>query len=512
MRLYDTATRTKVALEPLEPGKLGIYVCGPTVYDLCHIGHARCYVAFDVIVRHLRQLGLAVTYVRNVTDIDDKIIQRAQALGEEPLALAARFADAFHEDMRRLGNLEPDVEPTVSGHLPEIIALVERLVASGHAYVVESDVYFAVGQFEAYGALSARQLDTLQAGARVEVDQRKRNPLDFALWKAAKPLEPSWPSPWGPGRPGWHIECSAMSQRYLGASFDLHGGGMDLVFPHHENELAQSRASGGPQSFARYWLHNGFINVRTAEHGEEKMSKSLGNFFTIREVCAHHEPEALRLFLLGTHYRHPIAFEISPQGEGASFPALEEAERRLSYAYRTVLRVRSALSASAGQAPVGEGQGPTAALPPADTFVERLRAAMDDDFNTAVALGLLAELLAQANKLLDQSKGIPREVVAATLRATDAGLVAVDTRLGLLGDDPQAFLQRRRDKLCRARGIEAAHVEAMIAARGAARRAREFQRADALRAELSALGVELMDRPNGTTEWAVREELAVGTP
>jgi cysteinyl-tRNA synthetase len=519
MRLYDTATRAKVAFEPLEAGKVGIYVCGPTVYDYCHVGHARCYVAFDVIVRYLRQLGLAVTYVRNVTDIDDKIIRRAQEQGEEPLALAARFTDAFHDDMRRLGNRVPDVEPTVSGHLPEIIALVERLVASDHAYVVDGDVYFAVDRFADYGALAARQLDELQAGARVEVDPRKRSPLDFALWKAAKPLEPSWPSPWGAGRPGWHIECSAMSERYLGATFDLHGGGMDLAFPHHENERAQSRASGGATSFARYWLHNGFINVRTAEQGEEKMSKSLGNFFTIREVCARHEPEALRLFLLGTHYRNPIAFEIDARPEGPAFPLLEEAERRLSYAYRTVQRVRSARSSAAGAAlsgaaPMGPalaGRGP-AVLPPADAFRERFAAAMDDDFNTAAALGLLAELLAQANKLLDQAKGQPRDVVARTLAAIDAGLETVSAVLGLLGDDPQAFLQRRRDKLCQARDIDAAQVAAQIAARGAARRAKDFKQADALRAELSALGVELMDRPDGTTDWVVREEPVSATP
>ena len=505
MRLYDTATRTKVTLEPLEAGKLGLYVCGPTVYDDCHIGHARCYVAFDVIVRHLRQQPLAVTYVRNITDIDDKIIRRAQELGEEPLALAARFTAAFHADMRRLGNLDPDVEPTVSGHIPEIIALVEGLIASGHAYVVDGDVYFAVAAFAEYGALSARQLDDLQAGARVEVDPRKRSPLDFALWKSAKPSEPAWPSPWGPGRPGWHIECSAMSQRYLGPTFDLHGGGMDLIFPHHENERAQSRASGGPHSFARYWLHNGFINVRTPEQGEAKMSKSLGNFFTIREVCARHEPEALRLFLLGTHYRNPLAFEIDARDEGVSFPALEEAERRLSYAYRTVQRVREARARGTAGAG-GAGSAGPAVLPPAGTFLERLRAALDDDFNTAAALGLLAELLAQANKLVDQAKGQPREVVAATLTAIDAGIAAVSAVLGLLGEDPAAFLQRRRDKLCQAHGIDAAQVAEWIAARRAARAAKDFARADALRAQLSASGVELMDRPDGSTEWAVREE------
>jgi cysteinyl-tRNA synthetase len=344
IRLYDTARREKVPLRPLEEGRLGVYVCGPTVYDMCHVGHARCYVAFDVVVRHLRESGYQVRYVRNITDVDDKIIRRAAELGEDPLALSARMADEFHRDMQALGNLVPDVEPRVSGHISDIVAMTERLVASGHAYEVDGDVYFEVARFEAYGALSKRNLEELRAGARVEVDERKRSPLDFALWKAAKPGEPSWQSPWGRGRPGWHIECSAMSSRYLGDSFDIHGGGMDLIFPHHENEIAQSRALAGPESFARAWLHNGFITVRTADNLEEKMSKSLGNFFTIRQVCERYEPESLRLFLLGTHYRSPIAFEVDATGSGQPrFVSLEEAERRLAYSYGTLARLEAAL-------------------------------------------------------------------------------------------------------------------------------------------------------------------------
>jgi cysteinyl-tRNA synthetase len=499
IRLYDTARREKIPLQVRQEGKVGVYVCGPTVYDQCHVGHARCYVAFDVVVRHLRNRGYQVTYVRNITDVDDKIIHRAAELDQEPLELSARFTDAFHADMEILGNHSPDVEPKVSEHVDEIIRLIQQILDGGFAYEVDGDVYFQVDRFESYGALSRRNLDELRAGARVDVDQRKHSPLDFALWKAAKPSEPSWDSPWGPGRPGWHIECSAMSSRYLGPSFDIHGGGMDLIFPHHENEIAQSRAAAGPESFARHWMHNGFINVRTADNMEEKMSKSLGNFFTIQDVCQRHEPEALRLFLLGTHYRKPVTFEVDVTDSGESrYASLEEAERRLAYTYTTIGRIGQVLAV--GKDPPLQGD----VLSPAGDFIDRFDSALDDEFNTAAALGHTSELLSLSNKLLDQPKSAPKDVRRRTLLSIRDAIQHVSEVMGVFGQDPQAFLQRRRQKLCSVRGIDAAEVEQLIAERMDARKDKDFARADAIRQQLSSRGVELMDGPGGTT-WRVAD-------
>jgi cysteinyl-tRNA synthetase len=502
MRLYDTARKQKVELEPVQSGKLGIYVCGPTTYDYSHVGHARVYVAFDAVVRHLRQSGLDVTYVRNLTDVDDKIIKRANELGQDPIELSARFSAAFHEDMQKLGALTPDVEPKVSEHLVEIIAMIEKLVANKHAYVVDGgDVFFSVDDFSAYGGLSGRNLDDLRAGERVEVDERKRNPFDFALWKSAKPEEPAWDSPWGKGRPGWHIECSAMSTRYLGETFDIHGGGMDLIFPHHENEIAQSRGCHGDQTYARYWMHNGFVNVRTPEGLDEKMSKSLGNFFTIRKVFKRHEPEALRLYLLGTHYRKPISFEIDKRGEQIAFPGVEEAERRLAYMYTTIARLSDLLSVGKAVDESGE------VVPPVDTFLQRFAQALDDDFNTAAALGHVAELFTVTNKLLDQPKSAPKAVRRRTLQHV-ASLFSkhIEPELGLLGDDPRAFLDRRRLKLCTARGIDPERVGDLIQKRRQARQNKDFAAADALRDQLVQMSIEMMDRPDGKTDWVVCEE------
>ena len=505
IRLYDTAKREKVELHPLEAGKLGIYVCGPTVYDLSHVGHARCYVAFDTIVRHLRASGLRVRYVRNLTDVDDKIIMRARENGEDPLVLSKRFSDEFHHDMELLGNALPDVEPRVSDHMPQIIRLIETLVAKGHGYEVEGDVYFEVSKLPWYGKLSRRNLDDLRSGARVDVDERKRSPLDFALWKSAKPDEPSWPSPWGPGRPGWHIECSAMSSEYLGERFDIHGGGMDLIFPHHENEIAQSTACTGPDSYAHHWLHNGFINVRSANAGqpadaaEEKMSKSLGNFFTIREVCRRHDPEALRLFLLGTHYRNPLSFEIERDGDAVSFPGLEEAERRLAYFYRTLSRLNDTLSVGNAVEDAGEVD------PIVAEFPHKLGEALDDDFNTAAALGQVAALFTLTNKLVEQPKALPKLVRRRTLQRAATSIERVQQSLGLLRHDPEAFLLRHRDKLCAARSVDSSAVEAMLVERAEARAAKDFARADGVRQRLSELGVEVMDRPGGSS-WAIKED------
>jgi cysteinyl-tRNA synthetase len=475
IQIHDTLAARKRELVPLEPGKIRLYVCGPTVYDYAHLGHARCYVVWDVVVRHLRARGYEVTYVRNFTDVDDKIIRRANERGEDPVALAARFAAAFHEDVDALGCLRPEIEPRVSDHIPQIVEMVGTLVARGFAYAPgNGDVYFAVRSFPDYGRLSRRNLDDLQAGARVEPGEAKRDPLDFALWKAAKPGEPAWDSPWGKGRPGWHIECSAMSHAHLGAPFDLHAGGKDLVFPHHTNEIAQSAAAVGDgrtaESFCRHWMHNGFVEI-----DDEKMSKSLGNFFTVRDVLARFEPEALRLFLLGTHYRNDFNF---------SDAVLAEAERRLVYLYETLEKAdRAAEGVSSAGSP--------------GALVEAARAALDDDFNTAQVLGLLADAFTAANALADRKgKRTAEDRAALAAFARDARVVG--TTLGVLQRPPGAALLAIRSRAAARRGIDPADVERRIAERTEARKAKDFARADAIRAELAALGVAIMDGPQGT--------------
>jgi cysteinyl-tRNA synthetase len=492
MRIFDTLSRGKVELVPRTPGELGIYVCGPTVYDLSHIGHARCYVAFDVIVRHLRARGFKVTFVRNLTDVDDKIIRRAAERGEDPFELSARFAAEFHRDMEVLGNAPPDVEPKVTEHIPEIIALIQRLIERGMAYRADGDVYYDTEKFAEYGRLSGQPLDELKAGARVEVDERKHSPLDFALWKAAKPGEPTWDSPFGPGRPGWHIECSAMSARYLGESFDLHGGGKDLVFPHHQNEIAQSQGAFGPGTFAKYWLHNGFVNFNA-----EKMSKSLGNFFTIRQVLEHVEAEALRLFLLTVHYRSPINFEVTERDGQPRFPGLEEAWGQLDYLYRTLERLADALA-------VGKPAGEGAVVETADTWYGEFVAALDDDFNTAAALAQLYAAATLANKLLDDPKSAAKDVRRRSLERLRRDLAAAAATFGILQQPPREFLERRRSRLCELRGIDAAEVERALADRTAARGAKDFAQADEIRAGLTARGIEIMDTPRGTV-WRITD-------
>ena len=485
-RIYDTRAGRKVDLVLREPGKVGIYVCGVTVYDLCHVGHARTLVAFDVIVRHLRSSGLDVRLVRNITDVDDKIIRKGNALGRPAAEVAKEFADAMTTDMAALGIAPPDVEPRATEHIAEMIEVIRRLEARGLAYAAEGDVYYSVAGFPHYGALSGQSIDDLQAGARIEVGEHKESPLDFALWKGAKPGEPAWPSPWGPGRPGWHIECSAMSHRYLGDSFDIHGGGSDLIFPHHENEIAQSEGAYG--SFARYWLHAGMVNF-----GGEKMSKSLGNVVTIRRVAETHDLEALRLLLISVHYRSPANFTIArDDGDHPVYPDLDEAEARLDYFYRTLERLDGFLGSPA-KAP--------ADLPPSD-LAKHVGAAMDDDFNTAAAIGHLYDAFVLANKLLDDSKAMPKPERAKTLASIARDARAVGATLGIMRRPPGEFLLARRSRLCARKQIDAAAVEARIAERAAARAGKDFQRADEIRVELRGRGVELMDTPAGTT-WRV---------
>ncbi len=458
MQIYNSLTRKKEPLRTIEPGHVRMYVCGMTVYDYSHIGHARVLVVFDMVVRYLRSRGYKVTYVRNITDIDDKIIRRAHDNGEAMDALTARFIDAMHEDERALYVLPPDIEPRATGNIDTIIDMITALVAKGYAYAAgNGDVYYRVRRFPTYGRLAGKSLEDLQVGARVEPGEAKEDPLDFVLWKAAKPGEPSWASPWGPGRPGWHIECSAMSTACLGHHFDIHGGGADLQFPHHENEIAQSEAATG-ETFVNTWMHVGFVRVN-----EEKMSKSLGNFFTIREVLAKYDPEVLRYFILSSHYRSPLNY---------SDESLDNAKAALDRLY-TALK----------DAPAGNDASETE-----DAEAARFFAAMDDDFNTPVAFSGLFDLAREINRLREMGAK-PQEIGrrAATLR----GLGAV---LGLLGRDPQAYLQGAG-----AGGPPAEDIEALIAARRAARQAKNWAESDRIRDQLKAQGVVLEDGPAGTT-------------
>jgi cysteinyl-tRNA synthetase len=486
IRIYDTRVGKKIDLVPREPGKIGMYVCGVTVYDLCHVGHARTLVAFDVIVRYLRDCRLAVRLVRNITDVDDKIIRRGNTEGKPSAEIAAFYADAMSADMMELGIAPPDVEPRATTHIQEMIAVIVQLEAKGLAYAANGDVYFNVAGFPGYGSLSGQSPDDLQAGARIEVGEQKRNPLDFTLWKAAKPGEPFWESPWGVGRPGWHIECSAMSHRYLGDAFDIHGGGSDLIFPHHENEIAQSEGAFG--SFARYWMHSGMVNF-----GGEKMSKSLGNVVTIRSVAETHDLEALRLLLVSVHYRSPVGFTILREADGQPrYPDLDEAEARLDYFYRTLERLDGLL-------------GSLTSLPDGISHSElnkNFDLAMEDDFNTAAAIGYLYDAFVLANKLLDDPKILRKPDQQKALAAIALDARRVGGVLGILCKVPKEFLLARRTRLCARRGIDEAAVEVQIAERVAARSAKDFQRADVLRAQLKALGVELMDNAGATT-WRV---------
>ncbi|MDD3528578.1 MAG: cysteine--tRNA ligase [Gallionellaceae bacterium] len=451
LKLYNSIARDKQEFVPIEPGRVRMYVCGMTVYDYCHLGHARVLVVFDMITRWLRASGYDVTYVRNITDIDDKIIKRANENGEPFTTLTQRFIDAMHADSAALGVLPPDHEPRATEYVGKMLAMIETLIGNGHAYAAANgDVYYAVQTFAEYGRLSGKSLDDLRAGERVEVDPNKRDPMDFVLWKAAKPGEPSWPSPWGPGRPGWHIECSAMGSDLLGRHFDIHGGGQDLQFPHHENEIAQSEGAHHCK-FVNYWMHNGFVRV-----DDEKMSKSLGNFFTIREVLEQYDAEVVRFFILRAHYRSPLNY---------SDQHLDDARAALTRLYTALRGI----------------EAPAWAIDWADPYAARLKAAMDDDFNTPEALAVLFDLAAEANR-----SRAPE--IAGRLKA----LASV---LGLLQRDPEAYLKGGAEE----GGLTAERIEALIAERLSARRGRDFKRSDAIRDELKAAGIVLEDGPQGTS-------------
>jgi cysteinyl-tRNA synthetase len=472
--IHNSLTGAKETFKPIEPGKVRIYACGMTVYDYCHIGHARAHVVFDVVVRYLRWSGYEVTFVRNITDIDDKIIRRAAECGETIQVLTQRYIDAMNEDFAALGILPADYEPRATEYTDnaKIQDMIQVLIDRGHAYAADNgDVYYRVASFPDYGRLSGKRLADLRAGARVEVDEAKGDPLDFVLWKAAKPGEPAWESPWGPGRPGWHIECSVMSTEILGEHFDIHGGGLDLKFPHHENEIAQSCGATGAK-FVNYWMHNGFVRV-----DEEKMSKSLGNFFTIREVLERYPAEAIRYFVLSSHYRSPLNYT----------------EQNLDQAKASLRRMYMALR---GVTPANEVDEP---------WVARFREVMDDDFNTAEALALFQQLAGALNIAKADRDAATAATLAATLRSV-AGV------LGLLQEDPDAWLQRG-DAVALPVGVEVTaeagepaaiplcehEIEALVEGRMQARKRRDFAEADRIRDQLAAAGIVLEDGPGGTS-------------
>lgn len=457
IRIYNTLSRQKETFRPIEPGKVRMYVCGMTVYDYCHLGHARVLVAFDVVTRYLRHRGYEVHYVRNITDIDDKILRRADENGEDYLELAERMIRAMHEDEAKLGVLSPDEEPRATGYIDEIVAMIHKLISSGHAYAADNgDVYFAVESFDDYGKLSRKKLEDLLAGVRVDVQEAKRSPADFALWKAAKEGEVSWPSPWGYGRPGWHIECSAMSTECLGDTFDIHGGGPDLLFPHHENEIAQSECATG-QRFVNTWMHVGAIRVN-----KEKMSKSLGNFFTIREILEKYPAEVVRYFLVSSHYRSQVDY---------SEDNLEEANRSLTRLYHAL---RGIVPAKGSDVP--------------ETDHDReFTAAMDDDFNTAGAIAVLHAVANEINQFRRLGEETPAKQAAAVL-------VRLGSVLGILQQDPEMFFQSDTGG-----ELTAEDIEAMIQARADARKAKNFAEADRIRDELAEKGIILDDSREGTS-------------
>ena len=486
--IYNTKTGKKEPLKPLTDNHVKMYVCGITAYDYCHIGHARSVLAFDMIYRYLQYRGYQVTYVRNFTDIDDKIINRAHEQNTTPEELSERFIGKFHEDMEQLGVASPTIEPKATEHIQEIIAMIEGLIDKAMAYQVEGDVYYAVEKFNEYGILSKRSLDDMQAGARIEINEKKRNPMDFALWKSSKPGEPTWDSPWGPGRPGWHIECSAMSKKYLGDSFDIHGGGKDLIFPHHENEIAQSMgASGGP--FVSTWIHHGFVTIK-----DEKMSKSLGNFLTIRDVLGRFSPEALRLLVFSTHYRSPLNY---------SEDALGDAEAGLERLYECMAEIAKLPGSGDG------AKGSVASkkdIGKIDTLEERFQKAMDNDFNTAQGLGIIFDIVKILNKVIRALSPVPNQQDVDLLKNSAAKITELTGIMGLLSEDPIAHTAAIQEKRIQELDLDSSVIEEMIRRRNEARQKKDWARGDAIRDELLAKGVELKDGPKGTTWRAVKRE------
>ncbi|MFI5294685.1 MAG: cysteine--tRNA ligase [Thermodesulfovibrionales bacterium] len=482
MKIYNTLTGKKEEFMPVEPGKVGMYACGVTVYDHCHIGHARSAVVFDVMRRYMIYKGYQFKYVRNFTDIDDKIINKANKEGVTWDAIARKYTDEYYRDMDSLGIGRADVEPKATDHIKEIIEMVSGLVEKGYAYEIDGSIYFEVSKFAGYGKLSKRDLEDMMAGARVEVDERKRNPMDFALWKASKEGEPVWESPWGPGRPGWHIECSAMSRKHLGETLDIHGGGADLIFPHHENEIAQSEAYTG-RPFVRYWVHNGFITV-----DKEKMSKSLGNFFTIQEILNKFDPEAVRFFLLSTHYRSPIEF---------SDEQLREAEASIDRYYTTVLRIREFLSQDGAKEKTAVDEKALEDL--LLKFVEKFKEAMDDDFNTALAIGNVFELIRMLNKYMDGRPSGSKAI--GLIKESGEFLKETGNVLNIFTRTPEEWYKALMS--VKNIGLTEADILVRIDERKQARERKDWAEADRIRKELEEKGILLEDRKDGTG-WKIK--------
>jgi cysteinyl-tRNA synthetase len=490
VQIHNTFSSHKERFEPLTAGTVRMYVCGVTVYDYCHLGHARSALVFDVIRRYLEYAGFTVIFVKNFTDVDDKIIRRAHEQGMGWKEITSTYIEAYHADMQRLGVQWATVEPKATEHMAEIINLVQTLIEKGLAYQVDGDVYFEVGKFSGYGKLSKRKLEDMQAGARVEVDERKRSPMDFALWKASKPGEPAWKSPWGDGRPGWHIECSAMSMKHLGVTFDIHGGGEDLIFPHHENEIAQSTGASG-QPFARYWVHNGFVRIN-----QEKMSKSLGNFFTIREIFQKSRwpetvtGEMLRYFLLSTHYRSPLDF---------SDQALEEAKRTLDGFYDLFTRL--------AEVPSGASTADEKLPVHLQTLNRAFEEGMDDDFNSPAALAAFQDFRGEVNRLLEDDLSVEaRTAVRVAFRSVGKVLGLFQLSFSewrfnsslSIGINESIDVKEKTNVHSELRDDS---IAAKVDERNAARRRKDFKRADEIRTELAALGITIEDRPDGTSRW-----------
>ncbi len=476
LRLYNSLTRKKEEFIPLVENRVGMYVCGVTVYDHCHVGHARAGAVFDTIYRYLKHLGYEVNYVRNFTDIDDKIINRAKEEGRPWQEVTEQYIRAFYEDMGKLNIELPTVEPKATDHIPEMTAMISTLIEQGKAYDKDGDVFYSVLSFPGYGHLSGKNTDDLLTGARVDVNEDKRNPLDFALWKKSKQGEPSWDSPWGPGRPGWHIECSAMGKKYLGETFDIHGGGKDLIFPHHENEIAQSCGASG-KAPVKYWIHNGFVNI-----DKEKMSKSLGNFFTLRDIYKRHHPEVLRLFLISSHYRNPIDF---------SEKNIEDAAKVLTRFYEGIETAQKILPEKAASA--------SANAVKTSAFMQKFENAMNDDFNTAVAVAHLNEELRKMNTLAKEKK----TGFEADLEVSLAGLKKAGNVLGLFYRSPKEFQSEMFQLKNQELHLDTEKIERLIAERNSARTAKDWGKADQCRDDLTAMGVVLEDTPKGT-QWKIK--------
>ncbi len=490
LRFYNTITNKKEEFIPLEQGKVGIYVCGITAYDMCHIGHARSAVVFDVIFKYFKYRGYNITYVKNFTDVDDKIIAKANAEGSDIVEISERYIKEHNTDMDKFGIARPTITPKATENIQGMIRLVSTLIENGLAYVVDGDVYYSIDKFQGYGKLSGRNIDEMVAGARVDVDEKKKNPLDFILWKSAKEGEPWWDSPWGRGRPGWHIECSVMSQRFLGETFDIHGGGQDLIFPHHENEIAQSEGATG-KTFAKYWIHNGFIRVN-----HEKMSKSLGNIFNMREAMERYHPEVLRLFMLQSHYRSPVDF---------SDESLSEARLGMERFYDTLRNIEKYMTLGidfSSVSPRSLSGTDEEMYKKISTLPERFTEAMDDDFNTARALGYIFDVIRAINGYYADKNFKPTAEALFVLNEGKTLIREVGKVLGLFLEDPEEYFEQDKKREADKLDLDIAEIERLIEDRREARAAKDWKKADEIRDLLISKKIILKDTPERTT-WTV---------